>query len=74
MAIPECTRALEGGILNIVYLHVDYFGDKSYREEFDATNINPKFIEAVIDTGLIWDPKTNKFDIPISQKYSLPTE
>jgi len=78
-------KLLEKGLFNTKYLNVDFFTDKEYRDKWIKNNGenhdrtihkahigNETFEECIFRQGKLWNPLTEKYDIPAKEKYKLP--
>lgn len=79
--IPEL---LKKGLFNTKYLNINFFTDKEYKtrwiknneEHHDRTITkahigNETFEECVFRQGKLWNPNTEKYDIPAKTKYPI---
>jgi len=71
MAAPGIRPALERTILNVVYLDGRFFDEPDYREKVVGSCSDPNFFHNALGEGYIWNSKTEKFDIPVRDKYSI---
>jgi len=63
-------------LFNVNYMHSDFFKNPGYRASWRAKNCNPdpQFDKRIIESGLIFNPLTNHYDIPASQRYIIPSD
>ena len=63
--------AISRNLLNLRYLHKNFFHDTNYFADEISRNMDPKFFDNLFDYGLLWNPDSERYDIPINKKYSL---
>jgi hypothetical protein len=52
------------------YINVEYFSNPAYKKEWDKDN-DKGFAKTSFHEGLLWNPKTEKYDIKASTKYRV---
>jgi predicted nucleotidyltransferase len=75
----EGTRVLPliaRNIFNVNYMHSDFFRDSEYRALWRAKNCNPDphYDNRIFTQGFLWNPLTEHYDIPASQRYQIPSD
>ena len=62
---------LSKGLLHTSYLNHTYFTNRSYRKRWDLQNLNPDFLKGILKEGMLWNSRTEKYDIPTLTRYNL---
>ncbi len=65
-------KAIKKNLFNTNYLNIKYFNEEKYRKKWNNQNKNPNFLSNIFSYGLLWNPKTKKYNISAKQKYQLP--
>jgi len=74
MGLFKGTKVKQAIIDNLIqtnYMNKKYFQDEKYQERWDKQNINPNFVKNIFSYGLLWNCKTEKYDIPAKRLYPL---
>lgn len=69
---PILVDAIGKNVVNLRYLHSDFFQDKDYAHMEVGRNKDRHFFENMFEDALIWDTHTQSFSIPMRDKYILP--
>lgn len=59
------------GLFQTIYMNNKYFQDGLYKRKWDSQNANPQFSRNIFRKGKLWNPRTQKYDIPAKTKYNL---
>jgi predicted nucleotidyltransferase len=71
LEIDSCNRALRDDLLHIRFVDVRVFSDKQFYDIEYSRNITKTFFEDVLKYAWTWNPKTEKFDIPMRDVYKI---
>ncbi len=63
--------AISKNLLNLRYLHKNFFHDKNYFSDEISKNFDPNFFNDIFEHALLWNPSTENYDTPIKTKYKL---
>lgn len=58
------------GLFHTAYINEFYFTDQSYKKRWDQQN-RPGFSRSIISEGVMWNKKTEHYDIPAKKRYSV---
>jgi len=68
----EIERAIMEGKFQTYCMNSKYFTSEDYRKRWDLQNEDSEFSKKILLDGLLWNPKTQKYDIPALTKYVFP--
>jgi|SRR3989339_90932 len=63
-------------LFDLTYMHKDFFTNQEYRSMWRKINCNPNpnFDKETFEYGVLWNPATEKYDIPANQRYQIPKD
>lgn len=64
-------EAISRNLLNLRYLHKNFFHDNNYFSDEILKNFDQNFFNNIFEYALLWNPSTENYDIPIKTKYKL---
>ena len=73
-------KLIKKDLFQTVYMNIKYFTDEKYKKDWKEKNqkahtkarLDPLFFEErIFKQGLLWNPLSNKYDIPAKTKYKI---
>lgn len=73
---PEIKELVSNGKLDILFMNEDFFVSREYRTQWRKTNSWDLGFERRIirDHGILWNPRTKKYDTPANTRYKVPED
>lgn len=55
---------------NTKFMNTYFFTNHEYRKKWEEKNSDPEFLKKIFNHGLLYNPETQKYNIPALQKYN----